>query len=115
MQGDLLHPIKTPVDLVVANLPYITDSEMTRLSRDILEFEPRQALFGGPDGLEHIKRLLTQAKEKVNPDGTILLEIGQEQAEAITESAKKIFPQAAIEVLPDLSGADRVFILRPEG
>jgi release factor glutamine methyltransferase len=78
-QGDLLQPLPEPVDLIVANLPYIKNSELPDLSPEIAEFEPRMALDGGESGLDCIRQLLWQVKNKINAGGCILLEIGQNQ------------------------------------
>jgi len=79
LQGNLLQPLPEPVDLIVANLPYVRKSELPDLSPEIVEFEPRIALDGGESGLERIKQLLEQAREKINAGGCLLLEIGQNQ------------------------------------
>ncbi|MCJ7515099.1 MAG: peptide chain release factor N(5)-glutamine methyltransferase [Dehalococcoidia bacterium] len=79
LSGDLVQPIPEPVDLMVANLPYIKNSELTNLSPEIANFEPRMALDGGRNGLDCLQRLLPQVKEKIHTGGCLLLEIGQNQ------------------------------------
>ena len=106
LPGDMLEPLPEPVDLIVANLPYVRESEL--LSRS---FEPRLALNGGSDGLERIRRLSRQLSDKLNPEGCLLLEIGQGQEEAVTNLLFSLFPSAKIEVSPDLSGINRVVSL----
>lgn len=109
LHGDMLDPLPGPVDLIVANLPYVRQSELTGTGP--LSREPRLALDGGPDGLEKIRRLCYQAGSKLNPGGGLLLEIGQGQAEAITAYLHNVFPSAEIELVPDLSGIERVVSL----
>ena len=109
LTGDMLDPLPGPVDLIVTNLPYVRESELTGtipLSR-----EPRLALDGGPDGLEKIRCLCRQAGNKLRPGGVLLLEIGQGQAEAITAYLHNVLPSAEIELEPDLSGIERVVSL----
>ena len=53
--GDLLEPVSGPVDAVVSNPPYVADGE--RLAPEIVRYEPRVALFAGPDGLDVVRRL----------------------------------------------------------
>lgn len=113
LQGDLLQPLPEPVDLIVANLPYVKDDELGKLSPEIERFEPQIALAGGREGLDKISQLLAQSGEKLRPQGLILLEIGQGEGEAATALASRYFPGARIELLPDLSGIDRVVRVAP--
>ncbi len=107
--GDMLAPLPEPVDLIVANLPYVRTAELLQISA--LTFEPSLALNGGPDGLEKIRRLCAQISGKLRPSGYLLLEIGQGQEGAVTAFLKSLFPSAKIEVTADLSGIDRVVSL----
>lgn len=103
LQGDMLAPISEPVELIVANLPYVRASELNPL-----RFEPRLALDGGAEGTERIGRLCRQAGAKLKSGGCLLLEIGQGQKEAVTSFLHDLFPDGEIEVAPDLSGIERV-------
>ena len=85
-------------DLVVANLPYVTEAEYARLEPEIRKFEPRGALVAGADGLDVIRALVDQA-----PAGTRLaLEHGAEQGEAVRALL------AGAETHTDLAGHERV-------
>ncbi len=108
LPGDMLDPLSEPVDIIVANLPYVMESELTRVNT--LNFEPSLALNGGSDGLEKIRQLCTQINEsgKLRPGGYLLLEIGERHREAVTTFLRSMFPSAKIEVTPDLNGIDRV-------
>ena len=109
LEGDMLDSLSGPVDLIVANLPYVREAELSQVST--LNFEPFLALNGGPDGLEKIRRLGTQISDKLRPGGCLLLEVGQGQRRAVTAFLRNLFPSAKIEVTPDLSGIDRVVSL----
>jgi release factor glutamine methyltransferase len=109
LKGDMLDPLPEPVDLVVANLPYVRESELTQINT--LGFEPSLALNGGSDGLEKIRKLCTRLGGKLHSGGSLLLEIGQGQGEVVTTFLRSLFPSAEIEVTPDLSGIDRVVSL----
>ena len=86
IQGDLLEPIEdTSVDLVVANPPYVSTLEWARLPRTVRDFEPRLALDGGPDGLGVISRLVAAAARVLKCQGRLMLEIGNDQADAVQE------------------------------
>jgi release factor glutamine methyltransferase len=106
LAGDILSPLPEPVDLIVANLPYVRESEIS-----LVNFEPLLALSGGSDGLEKIRQLCHQAGDKLRSGGFMLLEIGQGQERAVTTLLYSLFPTAEIEVIPDLSGIDRLISL----
>jgi len=109
LQGDMLDPLPEPVDLIIANLPYVRESELPPICSANLE--PPLALNGGSDGLEKIHQLCHQLSSKLRPKGYLLLEIGQGQKEAVTTFLYNLFPSAKIEVTPDLSGIERVVSL----
>ncbi len=106
--GDMVQPLPEKVDIILANLPYIRDSELPQLSPEIKNFEPTIALAGGFDGLEKMRQLLPQAKQKLLPGGLALLEIGWGQGTAATALAKTYFPTAKVDLIPDLGRIDRV-------
>lgn len=109
LQGDMLDPLPEPADLIIANLPYVKESELSPIC--LANFEPPLALDGGSDGLQKMRQLCRQVNNKLRPDGCLLLEIGQGQRKAITTFLRSLFPSAKIEVTPDLSGIDRVVSL----
>ena len=108
LQGNLLEPLPQPVDMIVANLPYIKSCEFKDLSPEIINFEPTIALAGGEDGLGKIQQILEQMPGKLNYEACFLLEIGQGQGEMVTSLIKSYFPQASIELISDLGGIERV-------
>jgi release factor glutamine methyltransferase len=109
LEGDMLDPLPEPVDMIVANLPYVREAELT--SVNTLGFEPSLALNGGSDGLDKIRHLCHQAVSKLRPGGCLLMEIGQGQGGAVNSLLHEIFPQAEVKLTPDLSGIDRVVSL----
>jgi release factor glutamine methyltransferase len=108
LRGNLLDPLAAPVDLIVSNPPYTILAE---IDEGVRRYEPYQALDGGVDGLDVYRRLLNQAPAKLHPDGVLLLEIGATQAAAVTELARRAFPDATIRVYRDLAGLDRVVVI----
>lgn len=109
LQGDLLEPLPESVDLIIANLPYVRNSEIVPGSA--ISFEPHLALNGGSDGLKIISKLCHQAGNKLHPAGHLLMEIGQGQSEAVNELMRSLFPSAMVEVKTDLNGIERVVSL----
>jgi release factor glutamine methyltransferase len=110
LQGNMLESLPGPVDLIVANLPYVRKTDLP--AGGPLSFEPELALNGGTDGLDKIRVLCHQAIEKLDSSGSILLEIGQGQAEAVTAILHEYFPSALIEIVRDLVDIERVVSLR---
>jgi release factor glutamine methyltransferase len=82
-RGNLLAPITEPRDAIVANLPYISDEELRALMPEVRDHEPRLALAGGPDGLDLVRRLITDAPRVLVPGGLLALELGHTQAPAV--------------------------------
>jgi len=108
LQGNLLEPLSEAIDIIVANLPYIRDCELQALAPEIACFEPRLAIAGGNNGWDKMRLLLDQVPRRLHPDGCLLLEIGQGQDEAVSSMTGSCFPQASVELVPDLSGINRV-------
>jgi len=105
VQGSLLDQVSGPVDLVLANLPYLTP-EQTDSNPD-LAAEPRTALVSGVDGLDLIRELLADLPRILAPDGAAILELDPSQAETVANLARSTFPNASVSIQPDLSGRAR--------
>jgi release factor glutamine methyltransferase len=110
--GDLLAPLEQPADIVAANLPYVRSAEWKSLPVEIRCYEPREALDGGPDGLQVIERLLRQAPPLLRSGAALFLEIGYDQGPPVVALASEVFPEAAIEVKKDLASLDRLLLIR---
>jgi release factor glutamine methyltransferase len=78
--GDVGAPLRsTSVDLVTAVAPYVPSDELRLLPRDVRRHTPMQALDGGADGLDLVRRLLVDAWRVLRPDGWLVLELGGRQ------------------------------------
>lgn len=108
--GDLLDAVPERVDLIVANLPYIPSDRIPTLQPEVRQ-EPVVALDGGADGLDLIRRLLTQAENKLKPNGIILLEMDPEQIPVVQSLVKHHFPKGSTSVETDLSGMNRILTI----
>lgn len=114
-QGDLLASLPGPVDLIAANLPYVTTGEWAELLPELRDYEPRAALDGGPDGLDAIRRLVATAGPFLHPGGALLLEIGASQGSAVLTLARRQFPAADVQLHRDYAGLDRLVIVQLSG
>jgi release factor glutamine methyltransferase len=96
-------------DLIAANLPYVGDEEEADVHLEVRQFEPRNAVFAGPTGLEMIARLLPQAYAALEPGGWLVVEISRtiaERARALVNSWE------AVGISPDLRGIPRTLSAR---
>lgn len=112
LRGDLLEPLHELVDVIVANLPYIPSEVIPTLQPEVRDHEPRLALDGGPDGLDLIGQLLAQAPRRLRDGhGSIILEIGHDQAEALRCLASELLPGCEMRMVCDLAGIERVAVV----
>jgi release factor glutamine methyltransferase len=115
LEGDLLAPLPEPVDLLLANLPYISPRDAPRLPPDVRQYEPALALYSASDGLEHLRRFLVSAPVALRPGGTLYLELGYDQRTPVEALARTHFRDAELRVLADYAGWDRVLIVQSVG
>lgn len=96
-------------DVVVSNPPYVGESEEDQVQLEVRKFEPRQAVFAGPAGLEVIERLVPQAETVLKPDGWLVFEISGSIAEGVRGL---LASWAEVEIRNDLQGIPRVVAAR---
>ncbi len=111
--GDLTTAADAPLDLVVANLPYIPSGRMGGLPLEV-RHDPGAALDGGPDGLDFVRRLLADLPRLLRPCGGAVLELGEEQADEVAKIAVG-HGLAVARRVRDFSGCDRVIVLQRRG
>ena len=105
VESDLFNAVGSGFDGIVANLPYVPESERATISREVTH-DPALALFSGPDGLDLIRRFIPEAFHRLKPGGWLVLEIGHDQASQVAEILKaSAFTD--IEVKTDMSGIAR--------
>jgi release factor glutamine methyltransferase len=107
-QGDLLAPVTERVEVVCANLPYLTDDAMAHLvgERTSLAYEPRGAVVAGVDGLDLIRRAAADLPRVLAPGGVALFECDPPQMSSVTRLLDA--EGLRTRVIRDLSGNDRV-------
>ncbi|MFM9124030.1 MAG: peptide chain release factor N(5)-glutamine methyltransferase [Actinomycetota bacterium] len=108
--SDLLADLPGPFDVIAANLPYVPDGD-PRTEPGVVRHEPHLALWGGPDGLDLIRRLVQQAPARLRPGGAIVLEVSDEQAAGVQDLLAAA-GLGAVERHRDLAGVERVLSAR---
>jgi release factor glutamine methyltransferase len=108
VEADLLPPVVDPPYAVMcANLPYVATAQIDLLARE-LTFEPRMALDGGADGLDHVRRLLDRLPDALAADGVAFLEIGADHGEGVLAAVAHQLPGWRASVQADLAGLARL-------
>lgn len=113
LQGDLLEPLReqafgATADVILSNPPYIAEGDWAQLQPEVRLFEPRMALVGGPTGIEFHERLLEGSRAFLVPGGLLLMEIGQGQATAVRQIAKRVGGYGDLTVVRDAAGIERI-------
>jgi release factor glutamine methyltransferase len=112
LQTNLLAGMRGPLHVVLANLPYVPSDR--RLPRDVRDYEPAVALFGGERGTELIDELLRQAHGLLAADGELCVELDEEeQATPVAALARRLYASATVDVVKDNGGYDRVVRVAP--
>lgn len=95
-------------DFVVANPPYVGESEWDKVQKQVREFEPKVAVFCGTEGLDVYRRLIPQARELLRPGGWLVMEIGYSSEEKVKMLLASDRGWSGVQVTPDLQGIPRV-------
>jgi release factor glutamine methyltransferase len=111
VRGDLVSWCRGPIDLLLANLPYLRPEQLN--NNPDLRAEPSLALTGGDDGLAAIRRLVADVPRVLGGQGALGLEIDPSQAEAVRLLAAAATPTATVGILPDLAGLPRHVVAIP--
>ena len=110
VRADLVSGLRLEADLVVSNPPYVPNIDAYRLPIDVARYEPATALFGGPDGLSVIERLLATLTPLLAPQAAFIVEFGYGQEDLVREAARREGWQVA-RVRSDLQGIARTAVL----
>lgn len=107
IRSDLFEQITGEFEVIVSNPPYIPEAEIQTLMPEVRDHEPHIALSGMEDGLFFYRKLIPEAREHLCGGGMLFLEIGYQQAEAVTQLMMES-GYREITVKKDLAGLDRV-------
>lgn len=104
VQSDLFKRLRGRFDIIVSNPPYIPTKDIENLQREVKDFEPRLALDGGEDGLDIYRRIAQEAPKYLNRGGTLIMEVGEGEAEKIV---KMFRGNSYAMIIKDFNGVDR--------
>lgn len=113
INSDMFNNIEEKFDIIVSNPPYIETVTINKLEIEV-QNEPHLALDGGIDGLKFYKIIANNAFKYLNENGYLLLEIGYNQQESVTQLLQDTGKYKNIEIIKDLGGNYRVVIARKE-
>ena len=102
-------------DVVVSNPPYVAEHERAALQPEVVTWEPSEALFGGPDGLDVIRLIVSGAGDRIRPGGLLALEVGAEQSTAVVADVEATGDFVDVRVRRDLAGRQRVVLAEKSG
>jgi release factor glutamine methyltransferase len=114
LEGTL--PPDDPYDLILANLPYVAERDWPSLQPEVTEYEPRDALLAGPDGLDAYRALIPEcalllSRHAEQREGALAVELGEGQAPAVAELMRNAGFEG-LETRRDLAGIERVVVGR---
>ncbi len=112
LEADLLAPLES-IDLIVSNPPYVAEASAPSLPLAVRGYEPHAALFGGTDGLDTYRRLLPETRQRLSRDGRAIVEVGYDQADAVTALAKAS-ELRLLRARQDLQGITRTLVFERE-
>ena len=98
------------IDVLVSNPPYVPATDHPSIQREVRDYEPHVALFGGPTGLEIYERLIADAARVVRPGGWLLMELGYNSLDPVRAMLEPAFTD--VSVMHDLAGFPRVLAAR---
>lgn len=114
LQGDLFAPVKTlenrRFDWIASNPPYISAKDFPTLPPDIRDYEPNSAIAAGCDGLSIIRRIIAGAPQFLNPNGRLILEIGNNQSDQVQDLIQLNPAYNDCQVIVDYSGRERIIV-----
>jgi release factor glutamine methyltransferase len=106
--GDGLSAARAHVDVVCANLPYLSNATIPNLDPTVRDWEPHLALVGGRDGLDPYRKLLEATPRLVRAGGSVLMECEPKQVDTLATLARQAHPHTPVLIHRDLAGRDRV-------
>ncbi len=109
--GNLFEPVRSrQFDFITSNPPYVPEGELATLQSEVRDFEPKEALIAGKDGLEIIREIINNAHSFLKPGGHLVMEIGDKQADEVRRLITDAGHYNEPEFLKDHGGIERIVI-----
>jgi release factor glutamine methyltransferase len=99
-------------DVVVSNPPYVAESEVASLEPEVVDWEPKRALFAGPEGLDVLRELIPRAAQVLRPNGLLALEVGHGQATDVVRLVAEVGAYEDVRTRRDYGGKERIVLAR---
>ncbi|CZQ81401.1 n-6 adenine-specific dna methylases signature [Trichococcus palustris] len=113
LKGNLLEPVQLETfDCIISNPPYIGEDEIHLMDKSVLEYEPHTALFAENNGLDLYEKMAFELPFYLKTDGCLFMEIGFKQGDKLLALYKQAFPDKTVTIEKDLSGLDRMLIVK---
>jgi release factor glutamine methyltransferase len=109
IESDLFQNIDGKFDVITANPPYLSEKDMSEFVQGSLEFEPRNALYGGKSGMEVTLKIIEQAQTYLKSDGVLIVELGYEGTQNIKTLASNIHLK---KIIKDYNGITRTAVFQ---
>lgn len=110
IESDLFDNINDKYNIIVTNPPYVSNLLRGKLQTE-LNYEPDNAIFASDNGLDIIKKIITNAGDYLLPNGVLIIEIGHDQGNSVKDLSQKNYNCS---ILKDYSGLDRIAVLNPK-
>jgi len=115
--GDLFEPLLAHLDvekfdLIVCNPPYVSQAEYEKLDKCVKDYEPKEALYAGVDGLDVYRRICKKAEDFLKPDAALMLETGCAQGPAVSKLLATSGTFSKITIEKDCHNNDRIAIAK---
>ena len=111
VKSDWFNNVEGMYDLIISNPPYIGLVERNKISAEVVNHDPKIALFAGYDGFDAYKSIIPNLTKFLNPDGFVVLEIGASQSRQVKDILNS-YDFFDVEIIKDLSGKDRVIVAK---
>lgn len=118
LEGNLFEPLRSgdpasvrAYDIVTANPPYISEADKDNIQPEVKDFEPKEALFAGEDGLAIIKRIINDSPKFLKPNGYLVMEIGDKQVDDVKYMIANNGSYDKVDAVKDYSGIERIIII----
>ena len=111
-KSDWFENVEKKYNLILANPPYLTEKEVEESTPEVRNFDPMSALASADEGMQDLRKILSQATKYLEDGGIIICECGLDQPQILAEQATKMYGFSEAETVADLSHRERFLICK---